>query len=213
MARLAQRRDVAGGNETAVRGQVTTVNDGMRWPRGRRLTVALPLDGVGELHRQPSKLHVRTTAKSRILDRLTASSEQAIHRSRVGTSQIRRESTRTMQPGRSGDYRHYRRVGGTHAGRPSTNIDRRASDVLDHARVGEPTRTESCSASRTSGGRSASTPHMSPRARSVWVTFAFASWRADQSVRTRRFTLTLMCGRAVDGTSKHRRHDVGAGRD
>ena len=30
MGGLAQRRDVAGGNETAVRGQVTTANDGMR---------------------------------------------------------------------------------------------------------------------------------------------------------------------------------------
>jgi hypothetical protein len=105
MARLAQRRDVAGGNETAVRGQLTTVNDGMRWPRGRRLTVALPLDGVGELHRQPSKLHVRTTAKNRILDHLTASSEQAIQRHRVEPSQIRPDSRRNMQPGRSRDYR------------------------------------------------------------------------------------------------------------
>ncbi len=130
--------------------------------RGRRPTVAVPLDAVGESHRQRSKLRVRTTAKSRILDRLTASPEQAIQRRRVGTSQIRRKAKRTMQPGRSRDYGLYRHVGGTHIGRPSTNIDCRAPDVLDHARVDEPTRTESCSASPTSGGRSASTPHMSP---------------------------------------------------
>jgi hypothetical protein len=164
MARLAQRRDVAGGNETAVRGKVTTVNDGMRWPRGRRLTVALPLDGVGELHRQPSKLHVRTTAKSRILDQLTASSEQASQRDRVEPSQIRPDSRRNMQPGRSRDYGLYRRVGGTHIGRPSTNIDRRAPDVLDHARVDEPARTDSCSASPRSGRRSGvNATHVTPR--------------------------------------------------
>jgi hypothetical protein len=63
-------------NETAVPGRVTTANDGMRGGlRGRRLTVVLPLDVVGELHRQRSKSHVRITAKSRILDRLTTSSE------------------------------------------------------------------------------------------------------------------------------------------
>ena len=123
-----------------------------RWPRGRRLTVALPLDIVGELHRQRSKSSVRTTAKSRILDRLTASPERAIQRRHVGTSQIRRKPTRTMRPGRSRDYGLYRRVGGTHIGQPSTNIDPRAPDVLDPPRVDEPTRTESRSASPTSGG-------------------------------------------------------------
>src|SRR5690348_3945700 len=51
-----------------------------------------------------------------------------------------------MQPGGSRDCELYRREGGTHIGRPSTNIDRRAPDVLDHPRVDEPTRTESCSA-------------------------------------------------------------------
>lgn len=112
---LAQRRDVAGGNETtAMPGQVDWpsltsltepscsssrggARDGCkrrdaRRPRGRRLTVALPLDVVGELHRQRSKLRVRTTAKCRILERLTASPEQATPWRRVGTSQIRRES-------------------------------------------------------------------------------------------------------------------------
>jgi hypothetical protein len=49
-----------------------------------------PLDLVGELHRQRSKLRVRTTAKSRILDRLTASPEQAIQRHRTEQSQIHR---------------------------------------------------------------------------------------------------------------------------
>ena len=78
---------------------------------------------VGELHRQRSKFHVRTTANSRILGRLTASPEQAIQRRRVGTSQIRQEPTRTMQPGRSHDYRLCRRVDGTHIEQPSTNID------------------------------------------------------------------------------------------
>ena len=63
-----------------------------RLPRGRRLTVAIPLDIVGELHRQRSNLRVRDTAKSRILDRPTAPPEQAI--------QIRRKSERNMQPGR-----------------------------------------------------------------------------------------------------------------
>ncbi len=110
----------------------------VRWPLGRRLTVALPLDVVGESHRQRSKLHVRTAAKSRILDRMTASPEQAIQRRRVGTSQIRRESKRNMQRGRRRDYGLYRRVVGTHVGRPSTNIDRRAPDVLDHAQLDEP---------------------------------------------------------------------------
>ena len=51
-----------------------------------------------------------------------------------------------MQTGRSRDYTLYRHVVGTHVGRPSTNIDHRAPDVLDHPRVDEPTRTESCSA-------------------------------------------------------------------
>jgi hypothetical protein len=124
------KRDVAGGNETAVPGRVTTANDGMRGGlRGRRLTVALPLDVVGELHRQRSKSHVRTTAKSRILDRLTASSEQAIQRRRVEPSQIRRDSRRNMQPGRSRDYRLNRRMDGTPIGRPSTTstVERQTS--------------------------------------------------------------------------------------
>jgi hypothetical protein len=56
-----------------------------------------------------------------------------------------------MQPGRSNDYGLYRQVGRTHIGGLSINIDRRAPDVLDHARVDEPTRTKSCSASPTSG--------------------------------------------------------------
>jgi hypothetical protein len=133
MARLAQRRDVASGNETAVPGQVTTVNDGMRWPCGRRLTVALPLDGVGELHRQPSKLHVRTTAKSRILDQLTASSEQASQRDRVEPSQIRPDSRRNMQPGRSRDYRLTAAWAGRISDdrRPTSTVERQTS--LDHA--------------------------------------------------------------------------------
>jgi hypothetical protein len=117
------------------------------------------------LHRQRSKLRVRTTAKSRILHRLTASLEQAIQRRRVGTSQIRRDSTRTMQPGRSRDYTLYRHVGGTPVGRPSTNVHRRAPGVLDHARVDEPTRTESCSASPTSWGGpiGVNATHVTPR--------------------------------------------------
>ena len=158
---------MAGGNETAVRRGNGRKRRDARWPRGRRLTVALPPDAVGELRRQRSKLRVRTTAKSRILDRLTASPEQAIRRRRIGTSQIRRESKRNMQTGRSRDYTLYRHVIGTHVGRQSTNVHRRAPDVLDYARVDEPTRTESCSASLTSGVLSASTPHMSSRARSV----------------------------------------------
>jgi hypothetical protein len=103
MSRLAQRRDVAGGNETAVRGQVTAANEGMRWSRDRRLTVALPLDVVGELHRQRSKLHVRTTAKSRILDRVTAyrTGNPAASRWNIADSP---RVKRTMQPGRSRDY-------------------------------------------------------------------------------------------------------------
>jgi hypothetical protein len=117
-----------------------------------------------ELHRQRSKLRVRTTAKSRILDRLTASPEQAIQRRRVGTSQIRRESKRNMQTGRSRDYTLYRHVVGTHVGRQSTNVHRRAPDVLDYARVDEPTRTESCSASPTSGGPiGINAAHVTPR--------------------------------------------------
>ena len=143
---------MAGGNETAVRRGNGRKRRDARWPRGRRLTVALPPDAVGELRRQRSKLRVRTTAKSRILDRLTASPEQAIRRRRIGTSQIRRESKRNMQTGRSRDYTLYRHVIGTHVGRQSTNVHRRAPDVLDYARVDEPTRTESCSASPTSGG-------------------------------------------------------------
>ena len=100
-----------------------------RWPRGHRLTVARPLDVVGKLQRQRFKLRVGTTAKCRILDRLTASPEQAIQRRRVGTSQIRWEPTRTMQPGRSRDYGLYRRVGGTHIGRrsPTSTVERQTS--------------------------------------------------------------------------------------
>src|SRR5207247_1133784 len=55
-------------------------------------------------------------------------------------------------------------VSRTHIGRPSTNIDRRAPEVLDHAQVHEPTRTESCSASPTSGGPiDVNAAHVTPR--------------------------------------------------
>jgi hypothetical protein len=57
--------------------------------------------------------------------------------------------------------------------RPTSTVARQG--VLDHARVDEPTRTESCSASPTSRGRSASTPHMSARARSVSIRDTVAS--------------------------------------
>ena len=46
----------------------------------------------------------------------------------------------------------------------ATNVHRRAPDVLDHARVDEPTRTESCSASPTSGGPiGINAAHVTPR--------------------------------------------------
>jgi hypothetical protein len=113
------------------------------------------------------QIAVRTTAKSRILDRLTASPEQAIQRRRVGTSQIRREPTRTMQPGRSRDYGLYRRVGGTHIGQPSTNIDlERQTSWTTHELTSRRARNPAPRHARLEG-RSASTPHMSPRARSV----------------------------------------------
>jgi len=78
MGRLAQRRDVAGRNETAVQGQVTTANDEMRGGlAARRLTVALPLYVVGELHRQHSKLRVRTLQRARPPDGLTRTGNPA----------------------------------------------------------------------------------------------------------------------------------------
>jgi hypothetical protein len=68
-----------------------------------------------------------------------------------------------MQPGRSRDYGLYRRGGGTHIGRPSTNIDRRTPDVLDYARVDEPKRTESRPPSSTSGAIGVNAAHVTPR--------------------------------------------------
>ena len=126
-------------------------------------TGAFPLDVVGELHRQRSKLRVRTTAKRAEFSTAGGLTRTGSQRRHVGTSQIRRESTALCSRDVVAITGFTRRACGTHLGRPSTNIDRRAPDVLDHARVDEPTRTESCSASPTSGGpRSASTPHMSP---------------------------------------------------
>jgi hypothetical protein len=149
---------------------VTAANDRMRrglaaadWPLYFRST--WPASCIGSA----PKLRVRTSARSRILDRLHPQPEQAIHPRRVGTAQIRRKSKRNMQPGCSRDCGGLP-PRGRHACRTTVDhIDRRASDVLDHARVDGPMRAESCPASPTSGGRSASTPHTAPRARSVYT--------------------------------------------
>jgi hypothetical protein len=146
MGRLAQRPDVPGGNETAVPGRMTTTNDGMRGglstptdrctsARRRRRVASAALQIVCSDHCK--------VPNSRPPDASPRTGNPAASRWNIADS-----------PGIKTQYAAGDIVAitgftvawaGTNVGRPSTNIDHRASDVLDHARVDEPTRTESCS--------------------------------------------------------------------
>ena len=97
-----------------------------------------------------------------------------------------------MQPERSHDYGLYRHVNGTHIGRPSTNIDRRAPDVLDHARVDETTRTKSCPrVTHIWGPIGVTAAHVTPRKiRLVWSSRAASGAHMNAYVADRRAALS-----------------------
>src|SRR5438094_357120 len=83
--RLAQRRDVADGNETAVRGQMTSANDGTcaasRPPTDR----CTPARRRRELHRQRSKFELQVS-NSRPPDGLTRTANPAASRWNIADS-------------------------------------------------------------------------------------------------------------------------------
>ena len=90
-----------------------------RWPRGRRLTVALPLDVVGELDRPRSKIACPDQCKvpnSRLPDGLTRTGNPAASRWTIADPP---GVKRTMQPGRSRDYG----LCAAWAGRMSDDVD------------------------------------------------------------------------------------------
>jgi hypothetical protein len=146
MARLARRRDVAGGNERQCEA---------RWRlRTTRCAVASrpPTDRCTSARRR------RRVASAAL--QIVCSDHCKVPNSRPPDASPRTGNPAASRwniadsPGIKTQYAAGDIVAitgftvawaGTNVGRPSTNIDHRASDVLDHARVDEPTRTESCS--------------------------------------------------------------------
>ena len=73
MGRLAQKARRGWWKRGPSVRPVTAASEGMPgWPLGRRLTVALLLDVVGELHRQRSNCVLEPVQGPPIVDRLTA---------------------------------------------------------------------------------------------------------------------------------------------